>query len=372
MKKTLLVTLDYYPATGGVSRYWEHLGDALSPDLFVVMAPRFSRGVPERSAHTRILRRRMSVSWLYPHWLPIVCAVYGVCKKYHIQRIVAAQVLPVGTAVSIVARLLRLPYIISCHGTDLLFAKKQSRKRRLCKKILLRAERIIVNSNVTGRIAEGYGVSRENIEYIYPAPGITPALLPQERTAVSEIYRTRKIILTVSRLVERKGHEYVLRALPGILAEIPDVLYCIIGEGSHEAALRALVRSLRIESAVLFAGRLSDEDTAQWYDACSVFVMTPEDRNGDIEGFGIVYLEAQSFGKPVIGSRTGGVAEAVHDGVTGLLVEPKDTVAIQHALLRFLRDPQYATSLGEAGRSRVAEEFQWKRQAEKLQYLLSL
>ncbi|MEK7123094.1 MAG: glycosyltransferase family 4 protein, partial [Patescibacteria group bacterium] len=111
---------------------------------------------------------------------------------------------------------------------------------------------------------------------------------------------------------------------------------------------------------------------AQWYDACTLFIMTPEDIDGDVEGFGIVYLEANSFGKPVIGTRTGGVAEAVHDGVTGILVEQKNISQIQEAVLRILRDGELATRLGQTGKRRVAEEFSWKKQAEKLKYLLSL
>lgn len=372
MKKTLLVTLDYHPSLGGVSRYWEHLGDCLLPDFFIVLAPTLPARAPERASRHAIVRSRMIVPWLYPHWIPLVFAVYRTCRKYHIQRIIAAQVLPVGTAVSIVSRFLGIPYIVSCHGMDLLLPKKSARKKQLCKRILTRAERVIVNSAATGGFAEKYGVARQKIEYIYPAPVITPALVPAQKTAVPKQYKAKKIILTVGRLVSRKGHEYVLRALPGILAEIPDAVYCIIGDGPHREVLQAMGRELHIEHAVLFAGRLSDAETAQWYDACSVFIMTPEDLDGDIEGFGIVYLEAQSFGKPVIGSRTGGVAEAVHDGVAGILVESKDIAGIQNALFRVLRFPSYAQQLGEAGRRRVSEEFQWKNQAEKLQYLLSL
>ena len=184
--------------------------------------------------------------------------------------------------------------------------------------------------------------------------------------------KDKKIILTVGRLVKRKGHEYVLRALPGVLAQEPDVVYCIISDGPYRKELEALTAELGMQQHVVFTGTLSPEDIAQWYAACAVFIMTPEDIAGDIEGFGIVYLEAQSFGKPVIGTRVSGVVEAVADGVTGVLVEQRDTVAIQHAIVRIVADTDFARRLGEAGKHRVAESFQWKHQAEKLQYVLSL
>lgn len=373
MKRTLLVTLDYYPALGGVSRYWERLGDLLPSGSFVVLAPPLPKGVAERQVSFPIIRRRMLASWLYPHWFPLLFSIAVACRRYRIERIIAAQVLPVGTAVMGVARLLHIPFIVSAHGMDVHLPKKKKRKYALCKKIFRHAERVIVNCAATGRVVESYGVPASHIESIYPAPVIVPALLRSREPFVlpGELYQKR-IITTVGRLVPRKGHEYVLRALPGILAEAPDVVYCIIGNGPYRKTLEGLAEELHVTQSVYFAGRLSDEAIAQWYAASTVFIMTPEDIEGDMEGFGIVYLEAQSFSKPVIGSRTGGVAEAVHDGVTGLLVEPKDTVGIQRALLRLLGDPVYAQTLGENGRRRVEEEFQWKSQAEKLQYLLSL
>lgn len=370
MKKTLIVTLDFFPSHGGVSRYWERLVECLPSDRFIILAPPLPRtALSEWSGGGTVIRRRMITRWLYPHWLPMVVVIWNICRRYRIERIIVAQVLPVGTAVSFVAGLCRIPYVVSTHGMDLLYAKKNRRKEKLCGKVLRRAERVIANSSTTGRMIESYGVPSSRIEYIYPAPGITPDILTRNNTS-SE--RSRRVILTVSRLVARKGHEYVLRALPGVRVEMPDVQYVIIGEGPQRSILEQRARELGLEGQVRFLGFLSDEEIAQWYDVCTLFIMTPEEIEGDVEGFGIVYLEAGAFGKPVIGTRTGGVPEAVHDGVTGLLVEPRDVVGIQNAVLRILRNPALAERLGTAGRKRVKEEFSWKKQAEKLKYLLTL
>lgn len=378
MKKTLLVTLDFYPSLGGVSRYWERLGEYMPSDRWAVLAPHCSPsfqaegGIPPVQAFDYpVIRRRMITRWLYPQWLWLLVSLFVVCRRYHIERVIAAQVLPVGTTVMVVCWILRIPYSVSVHGMDVLLPKKQRRKHALCKKIFSRAQHVIANCATTRKSVERYGILASHIEIVYPAPVITPAVITESLTLARDDDHV-KILLTVGRLVKRKGHEYILRALHGVRAEMPDVTVVIIGDGPHRAALEALSHELGLAESVRFLGIRSDQETAQWYNACTLFIMTPEDIEGDVEGFGIVYLEAQSFGKPVIGSRTGGVVEAVHDGVTGLLVEPKDTVGIQRAVLRLLSDPTYAQTLGENGRRRVEEEFQWKRSAEKLQYLLSL
>ncbi|MEK7123056.1 MAG: glycosyltransferase, partial [Patescibacteria group bacterium] len=260
MKRTLLVTLDFHPSIGGVSRYWEYLGDELPPDSFFVLAPLLPKHILERPTRYVIHRRRLIPRWLYPHWVPLLIAVYRTCRRYRIERMVAAQILPVGIAVSLVGRILRIPYLVSAHGMDLEFARKKRRKLAVSKKILRRSERVIVNTTTTGRAVTSFGIPQSKIEYIYPAPAITPVLLTSDRTVIPAVYQGKKILLTVSRLVQRKGHELVLQALPGILAEMPDVLYCIIGDGPYRFTLETRTRELGIERAVVFTGVLTDAE----------------------------------------------------------------------------------------------------------------
>jgi phosphatidylinositol alpha-1,6-mannosyltransferase len=111
----------------------------------------------------------------------------------------------------------------------------------------------------------------------------------------------------------------------------------------------------------VFAGFVPNEVRGAFYDACDIYAMPSREipEKGDVEGFGITYLEANAFGKPVIGGRSGGVAEAVIDGVTGILVDPWDVNAIASACIRFLKDPDLAERLGRQGRDRVKTEFSW-------------
>lgn len=374
MKKTLLVTLDFYPNVGGVAAYWRELGERLPLADWIVLAPPLPKDEQELPARYPIIRRSLMSRFLFPHWLPLFFHIFTLCRTYRIERIVIAHVLPIGTAVWLLSKFNHIPYIVSAHGFDIAGVRTHARKKWLCSQILRSARWIVVNSKSTAQVVHSYGIEEKKIHCVYPAPSITPVLLKREGvlSAVPDRARNASIILTVGRLVKRKGHAYVLRALPGILAQEPNIFYGIIGDGPYRAELELLTAELHLQQQVFFTGKISSEEIAQWYAACKVFIMTPEDIEGDIEGFGIVYLEAQSFGKPVIGTRVSGVSEAVADGETGILVEQRDTVAIQHALVRMLTDTDFAQKLGEAGKRRVAENFQWKHQAEKLQYVLSL
>ena len=176
----------------------------------------------------------------------------------------------------------------------------------------------------------------------------------------------QKVILTVSRLVQRKGIDTVLRALPQVAHHIPDVRYLIGGNGPDRERLEALSRDLKLTDRVHFVGAIPHEDLHRYYNACDVFVMPSREDRPYVEGFGIAFLEANACGKPVVGARTGGIPDAVRHGETGLLVEPDDEAGLADALLRLLCDPPLATRLGRNGRRRVREEASWQHVAQQL------
>jgi phosphatidylinositol alpha-1,6-mannosyltransferase len=170
----------------------------------------------------------------------------------------------------------------------------------------------------------------------------------------------------VSRLVKRKGIDTVLKALPEVLEVVPNVQYVVIGDGPEIANCKLLIVNCKLEHHVQFLGQLSDEERTVWYKRADVFVLVPRRIKGDVEGFGTVYLEANSFGLPVIGSRTGGVPEAVKHGESGLLVEPDDPKETAQAIIKLLTNKQLASKLGRQGKERVISEFQWEKQIQKV------
>ncbi len=176
------------------------------------------------------------------------------------------------------------------------------------------------------------------------------------------------MLLTIARLIDRKGQDIVIRALPRVLREVPDLVYVVAGKGDYRTALEALAGELGVASHVLFTGFVADEEVPDVYAAANAYVMLSREGEevGDIEGFGITYLEAAAAGLPVIAGDSGGTADAVENKVTGVLVDPVNVPAVEEAILGFLKNPGRARAMGEAGRSRVEREFSLSTRAAKL------
>jgi phosphatidylinositol alpha-1,6-mannosyltransferase len=177
----------------------------------------------------------------------------------------------------------------------------------------------------------------------------------------------RRALLTVGRLVERKGHDKVLEALDFLRDKYSDLIYFVVGGGAFVERLRGMVRALELEDRVFFFENVRNEELALFYEAAELFVMPSRELNdGDVEGFGIVYLEANLFSLPIIGGRSGGVPEAVVHGETGLLVDGENVGEIVMAVSRLLDNRQFADMLGQKGLRRARDEFRWEKQASKL------
>jgi phosphatidyl-myo-inositol dimannoside synthase len=175
----------------------------------------------------------------------------------------------------------------------------------------------------------------------------------------------KKVLLTVARLDEKKGHDNVIRALPRILLAVPDAVYVIVGEGCSRARLDSLVDELKLRGNVIFTGKLGDDELRDYYRTCDLFIMPNRTLpNGDTEGFGLVFLEAAACGKPVIAGRAGGAPDAVIDQETGILVDGTSVEEISEAAIRLLQDREYADRLAAAGLRR-SKQFDWPSRAQE-------
>jgi phosphatidylinositol alpha-1,6-mannosyltransferase len=165
--------------------------------------------------------------------------------------------------------------------------------------------------------------------------------------------------------VPRKGIDTVLGALARVRESVPDVVYVVAGEGPDRERLEELAGRAGVNGSVRFVGAVPNDELALWYSLGDVFVMPSRSEPPDVEGFGIVYLEAAACERPVVAARAGGVPDAVADGVSGLLVEPDDEVGLAQALTELLRDPARRADLGRRARERVLSEFTWDRIADR-------
>lgn len=160
----------------------------------------------------------------------------------------------------------------------------------------------------------------------------------------------KKIVLEVGRLVPRKGFDHTLQAWPDVLAAVPDAHLLIVGDGPQGPALRAQTEQLGLSGSVTFAGALDDADLLSAYRSATIFAMPNRTMpDGDTEGFGLVFLEANACGLAVVGGRAGGAVEAVRENETGLLVDGWQPDSIAHALIRLLTDDALRARLAEQG-----------------------
>ncbi|NEQ21422.1 MAG: glycosyltransferase family 4 protein [Microcoleus sp. SIO2G3] len=258
--------------------------------------------------------------------------------------------------------LLPVRCFVYLHGNDVLCPLRNPVLRSLFEWTLRRTHGIVCNSSFTRDYL------KDHFQFDTPTHVINPTVRPEKfgikgtlgctddwRSEVRKAHNipeTAVVILSVGRLVQRKGFDRVIENLPTLLAEGLDVHYLICGRGSMEPELRALTSRLGVENRVHFAGFVPDEQLAHYYAACDIFAMLTfyDAKAASIEGFGIVYVEAGYFGKPVIASRVGGVVDAVRHEESGLLVDPNAADQIHSTLRRLCQDQQLRDRLGRKGK----------------------
>jgi phosphatidyl-myo-inositol dimannoside synthase len=271
-------------------------------------------------------------------------------------------------------RWVRLPFVVYAHGNEVLDAiGSRWEKPKLC---LHQASRVLVISRFTAQLLERAGVDVNKVEILHPGCD-TARFRPLSQTA--ELRRRilgdkwgNRVILTVGNLVPRKGHDIVIKVLRRLLMRIPQLLYVVVGDGPYRAALEKLALELGVGEQVLFMGRVPDEILPDMYAISDVFAMPSREDVAacDLEGFGLVFLEASACAKPIVAGRSGGIADAVVHGVTGLLVDPADPDDVASALEHLLCNQALAARMGEEGRSRVLRQYNRSQFAAQLRGIL--
>jgi phosphatidylinositol alpha-1,6-mannosyltransferase len=251
---------------------------------------------------------------------------------------------------------------------DLLEPGRSLRYRLVMRRTLRRASLVVANSRYTAQIAAARGARQKQIVVIQP--GVDPnRYLPGPRqTALLGRYQIDAevpVLVSVGRLIPRKGFDIVLQALPEILRSFPEAVYLIVGDGPDRERLAALANSLSVQRNVRFATEVPDDALPAYYQSADAFVMPSRvlTESGDAEGFGMVFLEAGCCELPVIGGRSGGIEDAVVDGVTGYLVDPASPVECADKIAALLSNPQLRKQMGTRARQRAVEEYQWTQVA---------
>lgn len=373
MKPVLLIASDFPPATGGVANYLLNLLQGLPSGMVKVLAPNTKR-VQETVTH-QVVERVRFWWWLWPRWLPLLWQAWRAVKTERPKALWAAEPLPVGTVVLIISKIFKLPYLVTTHGMDIAGPlAKGGRRRRMLERVLRGASVVTVNSEYTAGLAIQCGVDANHIVKISPCPHPPVPIDPveQEVTLAQLEIVDQPIVLSVGRLVTRKGFDTLLHAWPQVQREVPNAVLVIAGDGPQALDLIHLSQELKIDRQVRWLGPVSQATLAALYDACTVFALPARNASGgDVEGFGMVFLEANSYGKPVLAGNTGGQPEAVLHQQTGLVVDSTEPLAVADGLVELLTNPALAARLGQNGKARVAADFQWAQRAAKLATVLA-
>lgn len=367
--KILIPTADYPPIIGGissvalnVSRELARMGHAVT-----VVAPRigdtheFDRGEPAEVIRFLGYRFRAVrfVSLFAATWPRVADAdlILGINASY-------------GGIIGLLARRrYGTPYAAFGYAYEFLKFRHRPAPAGILRRVYAQARVVIAISGFTRENLLTFGAPPHKIEVILPGAPPIRTFLPEEIAELKRRYTIdgQRVILGAGRFVPRKGHLTLLRSMPRILETIPDALLVLVGKGSHfhEAVMEA--HALGIRERVLFPGILSEDDMAKMFQSCEVFALpTGDDGRGQVEGFGLVFVEANAYGKPAVAGRSGGVADAVADGETGIIVEPDQPEALASAILSLLHDPARAREMGANGRRRVETELNWERFTERL------
>lgn len=296
--------------------------------------------------------------------LAVVRAIGRVVRDENIAILCIGELVAGGWLASACQRLFKLKTVIYVHGEEIStrtgYDEDGSRRHRA----LTKADGVVAVSRFTRQtVMDSFGIPEQKIELVSNGvdlgrftPGKKPPQLLQRYGLMD-----RPTLLTVSRLYARKGIDAVIEALPYVRKELPDLVYLVVGEGSFRTTLEELVARNDLSENVIFAGAVSDTELADHYRVGDVFIMPNREMpDGDTEGFGLVFLEANASGLPVIAGCAGGSVDAVTDQLNGLVVDGTDIQQVADAIIRLFRDRDLRANLISGGRE-VALASGWDR-----------
>ncbi|WP_435208280.1 glycosyltransferase family 4 protein [Micromonospora sp. bgisy143] len=373
MSRTLLITNDFPPRPGGIQSFVHNLAVRQPAGSVVVYASSW-RGAEKFDADQpfEVIRERTRV--LLPTPL-IARRAARLARAYDCDTVWFGAAAPLGLLAAGLRRRAGVRRVVAqTHGHEVGWAALPAARpalRRIGRGVDVttylgeytrtRLARVLAGVTDLRRLAPGV-----NVDTYHPSVDGEPV---RARLGLTD----RPVVVCVSRLVPRKGQDMLIRALPEIRRRVPDAALLIVGGGPYRATLEKLARQTGVERDVVFTGSVPTADLPAHYAAGDVYAMPCRTRNRglDVEGLGIVYLEASATGLPVVAGDSGGAPDAVREGETGYVVRGRDVAQLADRVARLLADRDLARQLGAAGRAWVEREWRWEAQAQRMAALLA-
>ncbi|MDW3849251.1 glycosyltransferase family 4 protein [Micromonospora sp. BRA006-A] len=373
MSRTLLITNDFPPRPGGIQSFVHNLAVRQQPGSVVVYASSW-RGAEKFDADQpfEVVRERTRV--LLPTPL-IARRAARLARAYDCDTVWFGAAAPLGLLAAGLRRRAGIRRAVALtHGHEVGWAAlpgARSALRRIGRGVDVttylgeytraRLARVLDGLTELRRLAPGVDVDT----YHPDADGGRV----RSRLGLSD----RPVVVCVSRLVPRKGQDMLIRALPEIRRRVPDAALLVVGGGPYRSTLEKLARQTGLERDVVFTGSVPSAELPAHYAAGDVYAMPCRTRNRglDVEGLGIVYLEASATGLPVVAGDSGGAPDAVREGETGYVVGGRDVARLADRVATLLADRDLARQFGAAGRAWVEREWRWETQAQRMAALLA-
>ncbi|GAA2070225.1 glycosyltransferase family 4 protein [Williamsia deligens] len=373
MSRTLLVTNDFPPRPGGIQSYLQNLVDRLPPGEVTVYAPRW-RGDAAFDASVPYTVHRHPTRLMLP--TPAVARrAADLVADGDVHTVWFGAAAPLATLAPIVRRAGARRVVASTHGHEVGWSMLPA-ARQVLGHIGRHTDVVTFVSRYTrGRFAAAFGPDAA-LEHL--PPGVDTRRFAPDADARSRI-RARHglgeapVVLCLSRLVPRKGQDVLIDAMPAVLRQHPAATLLIVGGGPYRDQLERRRDASPARDHIVLTGSVDADDVPAYHVAADVFAMPARTRGRglDVEGLGIVYLEASASGVPVVAGDSGGAPETVVDGETGHVVDGRDAAAVADAVGCLLADPERARAMGRAGREWATSTWEWDSIAARMSRVLA-
>ena len=371
--KLLIFTTRFAPENVGTARYVELLAGGLARRgvQLKVLAPAYGNTHLEDAGREYPVERipggnTSFIPWRYQR---IRAGLSRVVAQWRPEVVWAANGMATRVAGTLLGQL-TMPLIGTVHGTDVARRLPGSTPWTWLESVpqrrfYTRARRLLTITRFTRQVLVGKGVDPEKVKVVHLGV-VLPAGVEETRAgapARHPEWQGRPLLLTVGRLVKQKGHRLLLQAMRQVADRVPQVLHLIVGDGPEQPALARQIEDLGLGDNVLLLGRVSEETLRDCYALAWAFALTSHEVKSYVEGMGLVFLEAASWGVPSVGTRHGGIPEAILDGQTGFLVDPAQPTQLAARLSYLLEDRERSRQLGLAAQAHVAANFNVERMA---------
>jgi phosphatidylinositol alpha-1,6-mannosyltransferase len=376
VEKILCVTNDFGPRAGGIETFIIGLIERMPKDSVIVYTSAQDKSEPYDQQWldnygVEVIRDKARILLPTPG---VAYCVRALIKDRGIKTAFFGAAAPLGLLAPVLRRAGIKRIIALTHGHEVWWSKVWPFTWAM-KSIARNVDHLTYLGEFTRRAISRTINSSAQSAMVKIAPGIdTEHFAPSDSSELkSQLGITdKKVIVSVGRLVHRKGQDVLIEAMPQILSKIPKAHLLLIGEGPYRQYLEKRAKDLEIDSDITFIGRVMYSDLPKYICLGEVFVMPSRSRLAglEVEGLGIVYLEASACGLPVIAGNSGGAPDAVIDGVTGVVVDGKDQHVIATSIVNLLEDQEKAREMGRNGREWVINQWRWEIWSEKFRALL--